>query len=289
VERPVKERLVGAAVLMAAAVILIPEMLSGPDRGATEKSPEAGEGAIKTYTIDLSQSPGVTGAATSPQATDNRAPPPDETPSTSAPSAEQRAPEPQAQPEPTPPAPTEFSIEGSPPPSADAPGIAAESTPPPAETSPRQEPSAETRRAESRAETPPRQIAAQPARAEAPPQNPPQPRSEQPPVRAEAKPQAKPEAQPKPVASAPSAPTSSVPAAKGWAVQLGSYSSEATAERLMNEWRAKGQNAFVMPVKSGGKTLYRVRIGPTKDRAAAEAALKSVKASIPGAAVVAHP
>jgi DedD protein len=270
VERPVKERLVGAAVLMAAAVILIPEMLSGPDRGATEKSPEAGEGAIKTYTIDLSQSPGVTGAATSPQATDNRAPPPEETPSTSAPAAEQRAPEPQAQPEPTPPAPTEFSIEGSPPPSADAPGIAAEPTPPPAETSPRQ-------------------IAAQPARAEAPPQNPPQPRSEQPPVRAEAKPQAKPEAQPKPVASAPSAPTSSVPAAKGWAVQLGSYSSEATAERLMNEWRAKGQNAFVMPVKSGGKTLYRVRIGPTKDRAAAEAALKSVKASIPGAAVVAHP
>ena len=32
-----------------------------------------------------------------------------------------------------------------------------------------------------------------------------------------------------------------------------------------------------------------VRIGPTKDRAAAEAALKSVKASVPGAAVVAHP
>jgi DedD protein len=70
---------------------------------------------------------------------------------------------------------------------------------------------------------------------------------------------------------------------------LGSYSSEATAERLMNEWRAQGQNAFVMPVKSGAKTLYRVRIGPTKDRAGAETALKSVKPSIPGAAVVAHP
>ena len=72
-------------------------------------------------------------------------------------------------------------------------------------------------------------------------------------------------------------------------MQLGSYSSEATAERLMKEWRAKGQDAFVMPVKSGGKTLYRVRIGPTKDRAGSEAALKAVKASIPGAAVVAHP
>ena len=70
---------------------------------------------------------------------------------------------------------------------------------------------------------------------------------------------------------------------------MGSYSSEATAERLMNEWRGKGQEAFVMPVKSGAKTLYRVRIGPSKDRAGAEAALKAVKPSVAGAAIVAHP
>lgn len=276
-------------MLMAAAVILIPEMLSsGPDRNSPEKSADAGEGAVKTYTIDLSQSPGVTTATNLPQATDNRAPPPDEMPSTSAPPAEQPAPEPQAQPESTAP-PTEFSVDGSPPPTADIPADLAE---PRSETPTRQEPRSETPpRPEPRAETPPRQIAAQPARAEAPPQSPPQPKPEQ--ARAEPapqpQPQAKPEVPPKPVASAPSAPTSSVPAGKGWAVQLGSYSSEATAQRLMNEWRAKGQNAFVMPVKSGAKTLYRVRIGPTKDRATADAALKSVKASIPGAAVVAHP
>lgn len=72
-------------------------------------------------------------------------------------------------------------------------------------------------------------------------------------------------------------------------VQLGSYSSETTAGRLRDDWRAKGQDAFVMPVQSGGKTLYRVRIGPTKDRAGSEAALKAVKAAIPGAAIVAHP
>lgn len=259
---------------MAAAVILIPEMLSGPDRESTEKSAAAAEGAIKTYTIDLSQSPGVKSAATSPETTDNRAPPPEEMPSTAAPPAEQRAPEPQVQPEPTPSMPGEFATEEVAPP----PVVAAEPTPP---------------RTDPRAETPPRQIAAQPARAEAPPQSQPQARSEQVQARAESapqpKPQAKPEVPPKPVASAPSAPTSAVPSGKGWAVQLGSYSSEATAERLMNEWRAKGQNAFVMPVKTGTKTLYRVRIGPNKDRASAEAALKSVKASIPGAAVVAHP
>jgi cell division protein FtsN len=44
-----------------------------------------------------------------------------------------------------------------------------------------------------------------------------------------------------------------------------------------------------MPVTTGGKTLYRVRIGPSKDRAGAEAALKTMKASFPGATVVAHP
>ena len=70
---------------------------------------------------------------------------------------------------------------------------------------------------------------------------------------------------------------------------MGSYSSEATAGRLVNEWLAKGQPAFVMPVNAGGKTLYRVRIGPAKDRADAEAVLRTIKASAPGAAVVSHP
>jgi DedD protein len=269
VERPVKERLVGAAVLMAAAVILIPEMLSGPDRESTEKTAGTGEGPVKTYTIDLSQSPGVTTAG---QTTDNRAPPPEESPSSATPvpsAAEQTAPEPQTAAESTSPPPVDVPEVQTPPPTTAVPTIAAEQPPP---------------QPEPRAEAPPRQIAAQPARAEAPPQSRPQPTAQ-----AQPRSQAKPEAASRPVASAPSAPTSAVPSGKGWAVQLGSYSSEATAQRLMNEWRAQGQNAFVMPVKSGTKTLYRVRIGPTKDRAGAEAALKSVKPSIPGAAVVAHP
>jgi DedD protein len=246
VERPVKERLVGAAVLMAAAVILIPEMLSGPDRDSTGRSAEAGEGTVKTYTIDLSQSPGAA-TTVSRQGTDNRAPPPEESLSSAAPPADRHTPGPRAQPEPTPAAPAPTPAEGAPAPIVEAP-------------QPQPQPKPE----------PPQQT----ARTEATPQP---------------KPQAKPEAPPKPVASAPNAPTSLVPTGKGWAVQLGSYSSEATAQRLMSEWRAKGQNAFVMPVTAGGKTLYRVRIGPTRDREAAESTLKSVKASIPGAAVVAHP
>jgi DedD protein len=165
-----------------------------------------------------------------------------------------------------------------------APSAATESPPPEAQVSPESEPVAppvvaETPKPEPRVEPAPRQIAAQPARAEAPPQGPPKPEPKSEP----------PKTEPRAVASAPAAPRSAVPAGKGWAVQLGSYSSETTAQRLMNEWRAKGQSAFVMPVTTGGKTLYRVRIGPSKDRAGAEAALKAVKPSIPSAAVVAHP
>lgn len=256
VERPVKERLVGAAVLMAAAIILIPEMLSGPDRESPAKQAARGEGGVKTYTIDLSQSPGVA-AANQGSTVDNRAPPPEQSPTESVPPPEQLpTAQPQVSPESVAPAPTTPQEEKTP--SASAPPPRREDPPPVVVESP-----------------PPRQIAAQPARVEAPPQS-----------KVDTSP-------PRPVASAPSAPTSSAPAASttrsGWAVQLGSYSSEATAERLMKEWRAKGQDAFVMPVKSGGKTLYRVRIGPTKDRAGSDAALKVVKASIPGAAVVAHP
>ena len=95
VERHVKERLVGAAVLIAAAIILIPEMLSGPDRDArseaTGPSGAGGETPLKTYTIDLTKSPATQAAE---RAIDNRAPPA-EVPATTA----EPAPAPQANPE----------------------------------------------------------------------------------------------------------------------------------------------------------------------------------------------
>ncbi len=220
---------------MAAAIILIPEMLSGPGRDSAEQPAQAasegegsGEAAIKTYTIDLNKAPGSQ-PPTPVEQTDNRAPPPEETPPVEMP----------AQLPAEPPAVTQASPEPS-----------AQITPAPAETP-------------------------KPAPRETPPKPEPKPESPKP--------------EPRAVASAPVAPKSAVPTGKGWAVQLASYASEATAERVMNEWRGKGQSAFVMPVTTGGKTLYRVRIGPTKDRASADAVLKVVRASIPSAAVVAHP
>jgi DedD protein len=86
------------------------------------------------------------------------------------------------------------------------------------------------------------------------------------------------------IASTPGAPRSGA-----WAVQLGSFSRQATAERLAKELQGQGQDAFVMPVKSGSGTLYRVRIGPMQDRASAEATLRKVKSTTPGAAIVSHP
>ena len=179
-ERIVKERLVGAAVLMAAAIILIPEMLSGPDRDS-EVEPAA----------------------------------PTTAPQTEQPSGAQPAGDDQAKPEAS-------QQTASATPVVAAPVVVEQPTAAPART------------------TPP------------------------------------------PLASTTGAPTSG-----RWAVQVGSYAREATAERLAKQLRDQGQSAFVMPVKSGGATLYRVRIGPMNDRASAEAALRDVKSA--GAAIVSHP
>ena len=231
-ERQVKERLVGAAVLMAAAIILIPEMLSGPDRESPVVQPAQtrSDAPIKTYTIDLSHSPH---ASPTPAVVDNRAPPPEEPVAAQSPGPQPAADD-QAKPE----VPQQSADATSPPPAT---------TPQPQPEPPRTEP--------AKPVVEPPTVAATPAR---PTQ--------------------------RPLASGAEAPTSG-----RWAVQVGSFSRETTAERLATQLREQGQSAFVMPVKSGGATLYRVRIGPLPDRASAEAALRNVKTLAPGAAIVSHP
>lgn len=222
-ERKVKERLVGAAVLMAAAVILIPEMLSGLRGSSTEPAaPQSRNDApIKTYTIDLSHS----SSEQPPSAVvENRAPPPEE-PAAEQPAAAQPAAGDQAKPE-VPQQTAAVQPEPQPQPATQAPKPAVVEQP---------------------------TAAASSARA---------------PLH--------------PLASGDDAPTSG-----RWAVQVGTFSKEANAQRLVKELRDQGQSAFVMPLKSGSATLYRVRIGPMKDRAGAEAALRELKSA--GAKVVSHP
>jgi DedD protein len=74
---------------------------------------------------------------------------------------------------------------------------------------------------------------------------------------------------PPPEVSAPVAPAK--PERGSFAVQLGSFGSKDNAERLVRDVTAKGFKAFVAPITSGGRELYRVRVGPARDRAAAEA------------------
>jgi hypothetical protein len=52
-DEQVKARLIGATVLVAIAVLLVPELLSGPKRDVS--GPAAGDGkrGTRTYTIDL--------------------------------------------------------------------------------------------------------------------------------------------------------------------------------------------------------------------------------------------
>jgi len=60
-------------------------------------------------------------------------------------------------------------------------------------------------------------------------------------------------------------------------VQLGSFRERDNADRLVRDMTAKGFTAFVAPITSGGRELYRVRVGPTRDRTQAEALAAQLK------------
>jgi len=62
-----------------------------------------------------------------------------------------------------------------------------------------------------------------------------------------------------------------------FAVQLGSFRSKENADGLVRDMTAKGFAAFVAPITSNGHELYRVRVGPTRDRASAEALAVELK------------
>jgi cell division septation protein DedD len=212
-EESLKARLIGAVVLVALAVLLIPELLSGRKPAEPVAEEAAGPRGTRSFTIELGQAPGqatrspMTSAAPAPSAAESSAAPAAATAGTGA--------EPPAEPAASP---------DREPTAAPAPGPArvaqgAQSSPSSVETAP-------------------------PA-----------------PPRAEAK--------PPPGPSAPGA---------GWAVQVGAFGSADTARRLSQDLGGAGYRAFVSPVNRGGRTLYRVRVGPVDDRAGAEQLVPRLKA-----------
>jgi cell division septation protein DedD len=88
--------------------------------------------------------------------------------------------------------------------------------------------------------------------------------------------------------SAPSQPASQ-PGGNGWTVQLGSSASRANAERLVSDLKARGYAAFATESGGGARTLYRVRVGPAGDHAAAAALAAKLRAAGHAGTLTQHP
>ena len=71
-------------------------------------------------------------------------------------------------------------------------------------------------------------------------------------------------------------------------LELGSFGEESNARRLAQRAGTFGYKAEVSSYASGGRTLYRVRVGPQRTRAEADAAASALRAhGIKDAVVVA--
>lgn len=196
-ETRVKERLIGAIILVAAIVLLVPEMLSGP-RSDSSSAAATDSTAVRTYTIDLA-------------APDSRIKPntPDADPAPASPAAD----------------------------TADAP--------------------TETVNVESEAQRPTQSEDTK--------------------------------SRPAPSKAAPPTGTDNAKQQPAWAVQLGSFASEANAERLTTQLKARGYKAFVSRLDSGSRTRYRVRVGPEEDRSRAESLADRLRRDGQAAVVVPLP
>lgn len=83
---------------------------------------------------------------------------------------------------------------------------------------------------------------------------------------------------PMPRTEAPRPAPSNQSAQRGtFAVQLGTFADRGNADRLARDMTAKGFAASVTSASSNGRELYRVRVGPVRDRAAAEALAAQLK------------
>jgi len=226
-DQGLKERLIGAAVLVALGVWLIPWLLDGRqeqvelDTSSSTVRLPAPDGPLpvrsQTLSLDAAKSE-VLASESHPDA---------------------------AEPATTPPAGTDNGAAAPPPSPTPAPAPAQESVPAPKPaTAPK--PSAE------------HSPAARVATATAPP------------------PASKPV--PKPAAPAPAATAQAAPTHGDWAVQLGSFGAEDNAKKLAQKVNVYGYKPEVASSRASGKALYRVRVGPYKSRAEADATASALSA-----------
>jgi DedD protein len=103
---------------------------------------------------------------------------------------------------------------------------------------------------------------------------------------------AKLERRPAPVAASTSAPTAASAAASEatsdqWGVQLGSFSNRENANRMVNDLVDQGFPAHVSVTSSGGRSMYRVRVGPRPSRDSAAELARTLAAAGHGGMVMA--
>jgi DedD protein len=74
-----------------------------------------------------------------------------------------------------------------------------------------------------------------------------------------------------------------------WAVQLGSFSDQANAERLAADLRSQGYAAFLSRLQTSANLLHRVRVGPQENRESAESIAAQLEKIGHKGQVVPHP
>jgi DedD protein len=72
-------------------------------------------------------------------------------------------------------------------------------------------------------------------------------------------------------------------------VQLGSFGVRENADRLARDMNAKGFTTFITPTVTNGRQLYQVRVGPTRDRASAEALAARLKRAGQSGSIISIP
>ena len=274
-----KERLTGAIILVAALVLLVPELLTGPSAKQGVKPAGADGAQLRSYTIDLQDDAG------------NRQPP------TSAP-ATVVADDPvgRATPETDPDSPAAANVT---PPVDDATraggrpmGSGADVSAAASEretTAGAAKAGADTAAGANAEDDKPRSAFGPNAVARAAPEK---PASATKPDAAKSSEASKPgSAKTDTPRAAPSKPTdaSKVTNSQGWAVQLGVFASRDNADRLAREVKGSGYPVVVNEVSGNGKKLYRVRVGPEADRGAAVALSGKLRAAGHAGSVVPYP
>ena len=83
---------------------------------------------------------------------------------------------------------------------------------------------------------------------------------------------------PKPAEKPAPEPTQNKPGLSAWVIQVGSFSNQENAKKLVERLRTAGLDTMdPQPAVINGKQLYRVKVGPELDKGNAEKLLPRVK------------